>query len=122
MTAVNSAAEFWALVDKSGGPGACWEWQGSRHHGYCAVPYGQVFWRPERLSWGAHRIAWMLTYGKQPADRLVCHWCDNPPCCNPTHLWLGTHQMNTQHAVLKGRMAGPRVFDHHGTRHGERVA
>lgn len=114
MTAVRSADEFWALVDRSGGPASCWEWQGSRHLTYCAVPYGQVSWPGHEKS--AHRMAWELTFGPVPGGRHVLHWCDNPPCVNPDHLWLGTARMNAQHAALKGRKNGPRVMDYHGTR------
>jgi len=113
MTAVRSAEEFWALVDRRGSED-CWEWQGSRRHGWCAVPYGQVSW--PGYSSGAHRVAWELTFGPIPGSRYVLHWCDNPPCVNPNHLWLGTHRMNLQHAALKGRMNGSKVMDFHGTR------
>lgn len=113
MTSVRSAEEFWALVGIQG-QDECWEWQGTRARGYCAVPYGSVGWPGHEKS--AHRLAWTLTFGEIPNGRWVLHWCDNPPCVNPSHLWLGTRLMNVQHAALKGRMQGPKVLDLHGTR------
>lgn len=116
MTAIRSAEEFWSLVDRRDpfNESVCWEWQGSRANGYCAVPYGQVGW--PGYPQGAHRVAWILTYGPIPPGRHVLHWCDNPPCVRPAHLWLGTHRMNMQHAALMGRKHGAKVMDFHGTR------
>lgn len=51
----------------------------------------------------AHRYAWMKLRGPIPPGMLVCHKCDNPPCCNVEHLFLGTHKDNTQDMIAKGR-------------------
>lgn len=89
---------FWARVDQSGGPDACWPWTGGRNeHGY-----GHVSFRPIKTKL-AHRVAWILTHGEIPAGLNVCHHCDNPPCCNPAHLFLGTHADNGWDKVRKGR-------------------
>jgi hypothetical protein len=68
--------------------------------------YGQFFLagRPE----GSHRVAWMLTHGAIPRDKFVLHRCDVRPCCNPAHLFLGTHAVNMQDAAVKGRLHTPR--------------
>lgn len=51
----------------------------------------------------AHRAAWMVYRGPIPEGTLVCHTCDNPPCCNPDHLFLGTKSTNALDMMAKGR-------------------
>jgi len=87
---------FWSKVDKSGGEDACWIWMG-----YTGIGYGQILWGKRQIV--SHRIAWTLTYGDIPNDLLVLHKCDNPPCVNPKHLFLGTNQDNVDDKMRKGR-------------------
>lgn len=90
---------FWSKVDRSGGPEACWPWTAGTYKG----GYGQ-FWCVE-LKQGrrAHAVALELHTGEPANGRLACHSCDNPPCCNPKHLWWGTQKSNTADRHAKGR-------------------
>ena len=62
----------------------------------------------------AHRFAWILAHGDIPAHpshhgtMVVCHKCDNPPCVNPEHLFLGTQADNNRDANAKGRRPEPK--------------
>lgn len=98
------AVRFWRHVDVSGGPDACWLWTGSRK-GDASGAYGLLavggHGHQKRLR--AHRVAWELHHGPIPAGLHVCHRCDNPPCVNPAHLFLGSRRENMQDMVRKGR-------------------
>jgi hypothetical protein len=87
---------FWSKVTISSA-GVCWPWTRSRNGGYgqFRVAMGAS---PQRAS----RVAWALTYG-DPGVLCVLHHCDNPPCCNPRHLFLGTRADNNEDCVRKGR-------------------
>ena len=95
---------FWKRVDRLG-PNDCWNWLGSRTpRGYGVTR----LWGPERrFMIGAHRVAWLLENGSLPSGRYVCHHCDNPPCCNPAHLFLGTPKDNLDDMYRKGRQRIP---------------
>lgn len=94
------AERFWIKVRKSDG---CWEWTANRTR----QGYGMFRVNAEKHT-TAHRVAWELSNGRDaPAGMVVCHTCDNPPCCNPSHLFLGTYQENADDMKRKGRQAPP---------------
>jgi hypothetical protein len=90
---------FWEKVDKRG-PDECWEWTGAR----TAPGWHGVSMGPGGRKQTAHRIAWELTNGPIPEGLFALHHCDNPPCVNPAHLFLGTIKDNMVDAARKGHM------------------
>ena len=89
---------FWPKVDQRGS-NECWLWTGSKAGG--KVKYGILQFNG--VTTGAHRVSWMLHNGPIPEGLDVCHTCDNGLCCNPKHLWLGTHTDNMRDKNRKGR-------------------
>jgi hypothetical protein len=92
-------SRFWAKVDVSRGTDECWVWTAA----ITRAGYGITSTRligGERL---AHRIAYFLVRGAIPEGLCICHQCDNPPCCNPNHLFVGTRAENRLDCVHKGR-------------------
>lgn len=91
---------FWSKVDRRG-PGECWPWTAAvrrKDEGYGA------FWYEGRHH-PAPRMALVLTGVEVPAGMVACHRCDNPSCCNPGHLFVGTPQDNDADRVAKKRQA-----------------
>jgi hypothetical protein len=89
---------FWNKVNKTSG---CWLWTAGKHE----KGYG-TFWVSKKC-WKAHRYAWHLKHGKIPSGLCVLHKCDNPPCVNPDHLFLGTVLENNIDMFKKGRNSKP---------------
>jgi hypothetical protein len=79
--------------------GECFEYTGSRDDsGYGLIKF-------EGKTQRTHRVIWTLINGAIPEGMMVLHKCDNPPCCNPDHLFLGTQDDNMKDMVSKGRQA-----------------
>jgi len=96
----NLCDRFWPNVEKR--PSGCWFWTGARKH----TGYGQIWVVNSAKT--AHRISWILHNGPIPTGLCVLHKCDNPPCVNPDHLFLGTRADNNLDCVAKGRnVIGP---------------
>jgi hypothetical protein len=87
---------FWSNVDIRT-PEECWNWTASVNS------TGRGAFSIDGKNIKAHRMAWILTYGEIPEGMIICHKCDNGKCCNPNHLFLGTHRDNTQDMISKGR-------------------
>lgn len=93
---------FWPKVDIREVE-ECWEWMAFRDKDGRGLFYVDRY----RGNDAAHRVAWELTWGKIPEGLIVRHFvCDNPPCCNPFHLALGTMADNTADMMRKGRNGG----------------
>ncbi|SRR5579883_375492 len=83
--------------------GDCWEWMGARRD----AGYGLIKIWGTRKNIGVHRFVCLALGGQINDDNHVCHSCDNPPCCNPDHLFVGTPKENHQDSVNKGRDSTP---------------
>jgi hypothetical protein len=84
-------------VDKK--ENGCWEWKGGR----TGDGYGAIVERKTRKQFSTHRKSYEEFKGEVIKGYCVCHSCDNPLCCNPEHLFLGTPGDNTRDSVKKGR-------------------
>jgi hypothetical protein len=103
----------WRWITK--GPGdSCWPWTGK------LTPFGYGEMQVKGVCHRAHRLVYELTRGielprltKFSSDsQIVMHSCDNPSCCNPKHLILGTPKLNTQDMIKKGRRNAPAGLGH----------
>jgi hypothetical protein len=103
------ADRFWSKVNMLGD---CWLWLAhTKPQGY-----GQFTLRKGKFV-GAHTVSWSLTYSQPiPAGFVICHTCDNPPCVNPAHLFLGTQSDNAYDSVIKGRANRARGTAHPSAR------
>jgi hypothetical protein len=84
-------------LDGSDNPSKCWNWTKYRNpQGYGNLGIAGKHWK-------AHRLAYTLFVGPIPDGMDVLHRCDNPPCCNPAHLFLGNDHTNMRDKMKKGR-------------------
>jgi len=98
---------YWAQVDTSAGPDACWPWTGSRDkNGYGVFSTGSQ--HPLATRWGyTNRI------GPIPDGHGILHRCDNPPCQNDRHWFTGTQADNNADKMAKGRQRNARGIRQH---------
>jgi len=87
---------FWEKVNVGDGD-QCWNWNASVD----TNGRGRIAYNSKLV--GSHRVAYTFMCGKIPEGMFVCHTCDNPLCCNPNHLFIGTHDDNMQDMVNKNR-------------------
>ncbi len=82
-------------VDDSG----CWHWNGKPSQNYALLGI-------RKQTYNVNRIVHEILIGPISPGMFICHSCDTPSCCNPSHLWLGTHQDNMADMVNKRRFGG----------------
>lgn len=102
-------ALLWSKIDKKH-PSGCWVYKGAtdrRGYGRPAKPLGGG----DQRRYYAHRRVYELMNGPIPLGKLVLHKCDNPPCCNPDHLFLGSDADNANDKSAKGRALGRLTAD-----------
>lgn len=90
---------FWAKVKR--GPD-CWLWTGATTRGYGHIKRGPA----NAGTAQATHLSWEIHNGPIPDGLMVLHHCDNPPCVNPEHLYLGTHKDNMRDRAVRGRSRG----------------
>jgi len=92
-----------AFLHKLEKQGNCWIWIASKRN----KGYGAIAWKDKdsgkTIQERAHRLSYRLFVGLNPSNLFVLHKCDNPACCNPDHLFLGTKADNNRDMVEKGR-------------------
>ena len=104
---IDKTARFWNYVDKSAGPDACWPWTRA------CTPSGYGHYEMLGRQDACHRFAYELTHGALPKGAYILHSCDNPPCCNPAHLSLGTALDNMRDALSRGHRNNLPKGEHH---------
>lgn len=103
---LRTADDFWSRVQRDA-PDACWDWTGSLSGTSKKGTGGYGTLQFNRRSRYAHHIAWELTYGLTAL--WILHKCDNRRCCNPRHLYEGTHADNMRDMVARGRSSKGQV-------------
>jgi len=94
---------FWRNVTLiSDFPEDCWLWNKSTNSGYGELALYTPY-QGKQIRIRAHRYSYLMFVGPIPEDRLCLHSCDQRGCCNPLHLFLGTHKDNTDDMYLKHR-------------------
>jgi hypothetical protein len=92
-----------AFLHKLEKQGDCWIWTASKRN----KGYGAIAWKDHEsgrmIQERAHRLSYLMYIGEIPDNLFVLHKCDNPACCNPDHLFLGTKADNNRDMVEKGR-------------------
>lgn len=90
--------QLWSNINIEENIELCWEWTAKKRNGYGYLRFGN-----ERFT--ASRLVWEIVFGEKiPKGIMACHRCDNPSCCNPFHIFLGTAHDNYRDCAEKGRV------------------
>ena len=85
----------------------CWLWLGGKDGRGYGVAWNGKHWEK------AHRLYYKIFRGPIPVGLSICHHCDNPPCINPAHLFVGTQKDNVRDAISKNRFSYPKIRPGH---------
>lgn len=96
----DAISTFWSHVDRRSDD-ECWEWSAGKTSRLPGQNYGLFSWNHKGIR--AHRFSFELHYGPLVGKEMACHTCDNPPCCNPKHLFRGNAKRNSDDMMSKGR-------------------
>lgn len=96
LSRMNTEEKFWSLINKSH-ESECWIWLGGVNN----KGYGQF--RLNGRLYMSHRLAYSLSKSEIPRGLFLCHKCDTPKCCNPSHMFIGTQSDNMIDRVVKNR-------------------
>jgi len=88
----------------------CWIWQKPIQ----PTGYGKTTYKLKSVD--CHRVSWIVFKGKIQKGKIICHFCDIRSCCNPSHLWVGTHKENTRDMMNKKK-----VFDFKGEKNNQAI-
>ncbi len=91
--------KFWNRVNIKDNIEECWNWQT-----FLSID-GYGYFRYYDRTMGSHRLAYILSKGEIPENKIVMHLCNNPMCCNPKHLKLGNNRENLEYALKCGKIS-----------------
>jgi len=94
---LSTEERFWSKIEKNSS-NLCWPWLASKDN------FGYGLFNINHKCIRSHRMAWELTYGIITDQQCILHHCDNPSCCRPDHLFLGTRTDNSKDKTMKGRV------------------
>ena len=100
-------ARFWSKVDVTSQIKQCWEWRGATRGKAGDGSYGRM--KVGGASLTASRIAWEIYHGEDLGEYSALHRCDNPACCNPLHIYAGSHEENRKDLQFANATKGLRI-------------
>lgn len=93
---------FWSKINVTNSNESCWYWKANTSHNF-----GYGSFRINGKTYSSHRLALMFYSGGIKDDLQANHKCNNPACCNPTHLYWGTQKENIRDSIIAGTKTDP---------------